>query len=245
MTLKARLFNVLPENIKEAVESSKEIINSNVVPSFDDMGMSSVTPGEFAQEEITDQENLVNKANMSNDTDFNKEGCDCNKEKGLSGAVLDMLNDVVDISEPESNEASVSSVEIIKSEEKPEEEYKKHHGSRFGKFVENALGGKTCEEYLTEYTLRESNYAGPRDFTPDLRISTADVLNTLKNKIGKGAEAIHVDQEYDEDKNNMYKVSQIDKKLLPQKLQVENVLLELDGDCYKVNKPSDSFPLSK
>lgn len=246
MTLKNRLFEILPNDIKEAVESSKDMIDNNVVSSFNDMSMADLTPGEFAQDEITDHENLVNKANMANDNDFGNDS-NCKEDTGLCQNVLNMLDDIVDISAP----AEDSTVEIIQStdaensnEDEAEESHLHKHihfgESSFGKIIEKFLNGKTCEEFLTE-----SNYAGPRDYTPDLRISTADVLNALKNKIGKGAEAIHVDQEYDENKNNMYRVSQIKKDLLPSKLQVENVLLELDGDCYKLNKPSDSFPLSK
>ena len=105
-----------------------------------------------------------------------------------------------------------------------------------------------ADEWIKEHNkfLTESNYAGPLDFVPDLRINTSDVLTTLKKEIGDGSEAIHVDQVYDKDHNNAYKVSQIDEKLLPKKIQVEKVLFELgDDNTYYVNKPSDTYPLAK
>lgn len=105
-----------------------------------------------------------------------------------------------------------------------------------------------ADEWIKEHNkfLTESNYAGPLDFVPDLRINTSDVLTALKKEIGDGSEAIHVDQVYDKDHNNAYKVSQIDEKLLPKKIQVEKVLFELgDDNIYYVNKPSDTYPLAK
>ena len=67
MTFRDRLVKA----VKEAVESSKEMIDTNVTD-MDSMGMANVAPGEFAQEEITDKNNLVNQGSMSNDTDFNR-----------------------------------------------------------------------------------------------------------------------------------------------------------------------------
>ena len=70
MKLTEQLFEAAkPFLCKEGLESSKEIIATNSVP-FSDMGMANTKPGEFAPEEITDPENLVNTAKMSNDNDF-------------------------------------------------------------------------------------------------------------------------------------------------------------------------------
>lgn len=334
MNLRERMLEAISKNLNEGVESSKEIINSNIVPSFEEMGMANVEPGEFAQGEITDQENLVNKANMSNDNDF---GNSSDAGNSFEKAVEDMTNDLVDISAGDDESSDVASLEIIKTTDhccKDEEDKYSFGESRLAKYIESILNGKTCEQYLAEKTnynfkpinpalsqanfeayvmdelltsmseedkqafviecekemngdpeadpyliltkygkindlmtynitpselywhmtsknqlqreaVKESNYAGPLNFVPDVRISVADVVAALKNKIGEGSEAVHVDQEYDERKDNAYKVSQIDKNLLPKKLHVENVLLELDGDTYKVNKTSDSFPLAR
>jgi len=73
MTFRDQLFEAAkPFLMKEGIESSKEIIANNST-SFDEMGMANANPGEFAPEEITDQENLVNTAKMANDNDFNSE----------------------------------------------------------------------------------------------------------------------------------------------------------------------------
>ena len=334
MNLRERMLEAISKNLNEGIESSKEIMSNNIVPSFEEMGMANVEPGEFAQGEITDQENLVNKANMSNDNDFGKSSDTGNS---FEKAVEDMANDLVDISASDNEDSDVTSLKIVKTTDNCcdcEEDKHSFGESRLAKFVESILNGKTCEQYLAEkanYNLKpinpalglanfeayvmdnflasmseedkhafvveaekemngdpeadpylilkkygeidelldynitpselywhmasknqlqreavkESNYAGPLNFVPDVRISVADVVAALKNKIGEGSEAVHVDQEYDERKDNAYKVSQIDKNLLPKKLHVENVLLELDGDTYKVNKTSDAFPLAR
>lgn len=334
MNLRERMLEAISKNLNEGVESSKEIINNNIVPSFEEMGMANVEPGEFAQGEITDQENLVNKANMSNDNDFGKSSDTGNS---FEKAVEDMTNDLVNISADNNEDSDITSLKIVKTTDDCcdcEEDKHSFGESHLAKYVESILNGKTCEQYLAEKTkynlkqinpalgranfedyvmnnfiasmseedkqafitevekemngdqeadpysilanygeiddlltynitpselywqmtgtnqlqreaVKESNYAGPLNFVPDVRISVADVVAALKNKIGEGSEAVHVDQEYDERKDNAYKVSQIDKNLLPKKLHVENVLLELDGDTYKVNKTSDSFPLAR
>jgi len=291
-TIKESLKNAFLNALDEGVDSTKEMIQQNVVPSFDDMGMAKVAPGEFAQDEITDKENLVNTAEMSNDTDF--EGKATNEEAGINkviDAAEDMMKDIVDI--------SGDNCDHCHHDHDDKEEIEKMHVFEFGesymgKIIDRVLGGKTCEEYLTafnesgkkekkytykrsasgEYEIRgedgkiasvcdskeeaeewikehnkflaESNYAGPRDWNPDTRINTSDVINVLKHEIGDGSEAIHVDQIYDKDRNDAYKVSQIDKDLLPKKIQVETSILELDDEgVYHVNKISDTYPLPK
>ena len=113
-----------------------------------------------------------------------------------------------------------------------------------GKIIDKVLDGKTCEQFLMSLT--ESNYAAPRDWNPDTRINVSDVITTLKRKIGNGSEAIHVDQVYDDQHNNAYKVSQVDEKLLPKKIQVETSILELgDNNIYYQNKVSDTYPMPK
>ena len=247
-TIKESLKNAFLNALDEGVDSTKEMIQQNIVPSFDDMGMAKVAPGEFAQNEITDKENLVNTAEMSNDTDF--EGKATNEEAGINkviDAAEDMMKDIVDI--------SGDNCEHCQHKPDNKEEIEKMHVFEFGesymgKIIDRVLGGKTCEEYLTAFNesgkLAESNYAGPRDWNPDTRINTSDVINVLKHEIGDGSEAIHVDQIYDKDRNDAYKVSQIDKDLLPKKIQVETSILELDDEgVYHVNKISNTYPLPK
>lgn len=244
-TLRDMLMEAACNALQENLDSSKEMIQQNVVPSFEDMGMATTPPGEFSPEEITDKQNLVNTAEMSNDTDF--EGKATNSEnpaEDMMQAVDQAMNDLVNISV-----GSDECEHCHHEHDKPEEEIAKMHVLEFGEstmanFVYEVLGGKTCEQYLR--TLNESNYAGPRDWNPDTRINVSDVIETLKREIGKGSEAIHVDQIYDDQRNNAYKVSQIDKNLLPKRIQVETTMLELDdNNTYHINKISDTYPLPK
>ena len=233
MSFRKRLIAAAQKAIKESVDSSAEMITDNIVPSFDDMGMATVKPGEFAQEEITDQENLINKANMSNDNDFNK---DCDNITDVANKIVDNM---LDISDPE---ADIEITTVMNDEECPE--CHNHHRfgeSVIGKALEKALNGKTFEQYLKEAT----DFTGPKDWNPDMRISVSDVLNTLKNEIGEGSEGIHIDQLYDKQKNNCYKVSQIDKNKLPKTLTVSNVKLTLNGDTYEIDSKSKDFPIAK
>lgn len=158
MKLRERLINIASEVLTEGVESSKDIISGNSVPGgFDDMGMANVNPGEFAQEEITDHQNLENTASMSNDTDFEGKTTNPSANPGnLVDKVQDMMSDLVDISAPDEE----GSVTIVKSVEDNcggddpkclEMKKKSHFGeSAFAKIVESVLCGKSCEEYLME-----------------------------------------------------------------------------------------------
>ena len=241
-TLRKRLIEAAANALEENLDSSKEMIQNNVVPSFEDMGMATTPPGEFSPEEITDKQNLVNTAEMSNDTDFEGK---VNNSEDVASKLVDVadkaMSDLVDI--------SAGSEECEHCHEEPKEEITKMHVLEFGEsamanIVYKVLGNKTCEEYLQ--ALNESNYAGPRDWNPDTRINISDVLTTLKREIGKGSEGIHVDQIYDNQHNDAFKVSQIDKDLLPKKIQVETIMLELDdNNVYHINKISDTYPLPK
>ena len=378
MNLRERLTKVAEDAIKEGVESSKDIIGDNVVPSFDDMGMANVQPGEFAQEEITDKQNLVNQGSMSNDTEFNKE--DCPVEKAVDAAE-EMLSDLVDISAPETD----STIEIVKTtaEEHPEDCHcpeccHKHHHEQMGeskleeenkplfmynpqletlyykwndvlldpkakrpqvvnneviedlnrdgltpetctasqfvwndmnnamadyetkapdawnslvdklkddarhapdvsaedleafdvlhansqvnlesaknefgesamaKAITKLLNGKTCEEYLKEAVqLKESDYAGPRDWNPDTRINASDVLNAIKQEVGEGSEGVHVVKDLDERKDPIYRVTQIDKDKLPKTLKVETIELKWEDNAYRPQSETKEAPLPR
>ena len=236
MSFRDRLEAIAKTVCSEAVESSADMIANNTVPSFEEMGMATVKPGEFAQEEITDQENLVNKANMSNDNNFNKDA-----EDNIEDMADEMLDNMLDISKPE---ADVKITTIMSDEECPN--CHKHHHYNFGestlaKALNKVLDGRTFAQYLSEAT----DYAGPKDWNPDMRINVSEVIKTLKNEIGEGSEGIHVDQLYDDQKNNCYKVSQIDKNKLPKTLTVSNLKLKLDDDTYKIDSKSEDFPVAK
>ena len=245
MNLREHLQAAATKALKEGTDSSKEILAQNIIGSFDNMGMANANPGEFAQEEITDKENLANVAAMSNDTDF--EGKTENPQaSGIDkamNAAEELMKDVVDIS------ADKHCPECHKHYPHPHDEEAELHILEFGesymgKIIDKVLDGKTCEQFLM--TLTESNYAAPRDWNPDTRINVSDVITTLKREIGKGSEAIHVDQVYDDQHNNAYKVSQVDEKLLPKKIQVETSILELgNNNIYYQNKVSDTYPMPK
>ena len=239
MSLREQLKDAAMKVLTEGTDSSKEILAQNIIASFDDMGMANTNPGEFSEEEITNKENLSNVSAMSNDTDFEgkTENPQANGIEKAVDAATDLMNDIVDISDkencPECDKDEEAELHIFEFGE-----------SYMGKVIDKVLGGKTCEQFLM--TLSESNYAGPRDWNPDTRINVSDVITALKREIGKGSEAIHIDQVYDDQHNNAYKVSQVDKDLLPKKIQVETTLLELgDNNIYYQNKISDTYPMPK
>lgn len=384
MNLRERLTKVAEAALKEGVESSKDIISDNIVPSFEDMGMANVAPGEFAQGEITDKQNLVNKGDMSNDTAFNKEG-EHPVEKALDAAT-DMLDDLVDISAPKAN----ATLEIVKTSgcedhgedcDCPECHHKHHHGpfgeaaleedqplfmrdpvasnyykgwygmlanpeaqvpadvdldtieaipgegntpetmtvsdyvcgdinnkadefrnrplvfnslvkqlvadakagelvnlnaddaewlsrlspadlnpnpetlantisyygeSIMGKIINKALGGRSCEQYLKDTVpLKESDYAGPRDWNPDARINVSDVLNAIKQEVGDGSEGVHVVKDLDNRKDPIYRVTQIDEEKLPKSLTIETITLKYEDGAYRPEGPSKEAPLTR
>ena len=243
MNLREHLQAAVEKALQEGTDSSKEILAQNIIGSFDDMSINNVNPGEFAQEEITNKENLANVAAMSNDTDF--EGKVENPQAGGVDKALDaaeeLMKGVIDISVDEHCPKCHDGHHHDKEAELHVLEFGESYMSGI---IDKVLNGKTCEQFLM--SLNESNYAGPKDFVPDTRINVSDVMTTLKREIGKGSEGIHVDQVYDDQHNNAYKVSQIDEKLLPKKIQVETNILELgDDNIYYQNKVSDTYPMPK
>ena len=147
MSLKDQLFEAAkPFLMKEGLDSSKEMIASNAA-SFDEMGMANSNPGEFAPEEITDQENLVNVAKMSNDNNFNQD--DSATEVSVS---------VIGTEMPDSMEALADLVNLG-GEECPEEHHHEHHehAHHIGDIIESILRKKdnTLSESLDEADLNE------------------------------------------------------------------------------------------
>lgn len=227
MTFRDRLVKA----VKEAVESSKEMIDTNVTD-MDSMGMANVAPGEFAQEEITDKNNLVNQGSMSNDTDFNKEDCSCDAAVAVTSiSVEEEPENLLKISEP--------------SEEKPEdvlEMHKRHHDfhfgeSRFAKIVERALN--------------ESEYGAPLSYVPDTRINSSDVLRELKSQLkdeeDKAKVSINQNVDAENNKSTIYTINQVEHSKLPKELTVENVVLELDDKLnnYTVKKLKKDYPVKQ
>ena len=180
MSFRDRLVNIVKSQMNEGVDSTADIIANNIVSSFDDMGMANVTPGEFSQEEITDKENLVNTANMSNDNNFDNE----NSGDSFIDMAKEVMNDIVDISGDDSDVAAVEITKSIDGCDDKEHEHEcecghKHKGifgeSKLATIIENALGGKTCEQYMSEWNFHknilDSLVAKSEDdippFTPD------------------------------------------------------------------------------
>ena len=249
MKLRDRLLTAAKASLGEGVESSKAIIADNIVPSFEDMGMANVAPGEFSNEEITDSENLVNKGSMSNDTDFNKEDCCTNPIEKAAEVVDDVLSDMVDISVPTANKT----LEIVKTSgdihpedcDCPKCMHKHMHRNEFGesllaKIIDEKLNHKTCEQYL-----KESDYAGPRDWNPDTRINASDVLNAIKQEVGDGSEGVHVVKDLDERKDPIYRVTQIDEKKLPKTLKIETIELKYEDGAYRPQGETKEAPLPR
>lgn len=242
-TLRERLTEVFTKKLQEAHENSKEMIASNST-SFDEMGMSHTAPGEFAQEEITDHANLENTGSMANDTEFSGkvDCCDSNSECEVSvSAAVDEIDDTMNSLASDIVDISVKDDEEPESEEDSEEEDEDE--KRLMSLAKESV--KDSLKIAFKKQLKESDYAGPLSFVPDTRLNTSDVLNELKKKIGEGSEAIHVDQDEDEEGNKTWCVTQVDEKKLPETLEVVNVKLKKDGNKYKVDGMAKDFPAMK
>lgn len=229
MNLKEQLFEaVKPFLVKEGIESSKEIIANNST-SFDDMGMAHTNPGEFASEEITDQENLVNTAKMSNDNDFNKD------------ETVDAEVTVVSIMDKEMPETHDDLGDVVnlgngKEMDYPDEEHE--HYMKFHKIADMFESAKN--EYLQH--LKESDYAGNLAYNPDKRLNPSDILNAVKNAVKPElAPALSVNKEVDANEEPSYVILNIDEKELPEKIEIDTntdkkVVLKRDGKAYKFDK---------
>lgn len=232
------------ETLKEC--SSKEMIANNIA-NPDTMGFANSAPGEFAPEEITDKSNLENTGKMANDQNVDvkpdvsvtmvvtkDEGEDkhhCCHHLGVDSMLPEIEREMVDISAEipeEENGLDESLKEAVTSDSI------KNEFSRL--FTSTSEVAKTFREALEKPA---NDYAGPLDFTPDTRINVSDVLNVLKKEIGEGSEGIHVDAEVASSGKNVYKVSQVDKDLLPKKIHVLKQVLELKDGSYV---PVDTEP---
>lgn len=224
------------ETLKEC--SSKEMIANNEV-NPNTMGFANSVPGEFAPEEITDKSNLENTGIMANDrnTDVKPdvsvtmvvtkdEGEDNHSDHchTVDSILPEIEKEMIDISAEipeEENDINESLKEAVTSDSI------RNEFSHL--FTSTSEVAKTFREALEKPT---NDYAGPLDFTPDTRINVSDVLNVLKKEIGEGSEGIHVDAEVASSGKNVYKVSQVDKDLLPKKIHVLKQVLELKDGSY-------------
>lgn len=236
------------ETLKEC--SSKEMIANNIA-NPDTMGFANSAPGEFAPEEITDKSNLENTGKMANDQDVDvkpdvsvtmvvtkDEGEDhCEHCPAVDSMLPEIEREMIDISAeiPEDEELKSSEKDINESlKEAVTSDSLKEEFSHL--FTSTSEVAKTFREALEKPA---NDYAGPLDFTPDTRINVSDVLNVLKKEIGEGSEGIHVDAEVASSGKNVYKVSQVDKDLLPKKIHVLKQVLELKDGSYV---PVDTEP---
>lgn len=231
------------ETLKEC--SSKEMIANNTA-NPDTMGFANSAPGEFAPEEITDKSNLENTGKMANDRNVDvkpdvsvtmvvtkDEGEDDHSDHcpAVDSMLPEIEKEMIDISAEipeEENDIDESLKEAVTSDSI------RNEFSHL--FTSTSEVAKTFREALEKPA---NDYAGPLDFTPDTRINVSDVLNVLKKEIGEGSEGIHVDAEVASSGKNVYKVSQVDKDLLPKKIHVLKQVLELKDGSYV---PVDTEP---
>ena len=222
MSLKEELIKAAqPYMLHEGKESSKEIIATNST-TFDDMGMANTTPGEFAQEEITDHENLVNTSKLSNDTEFNKE--ETCPECGMEVTIVS--------DEMPKDEVLADLINLGKSEEDAE-----HRHEHLMKAFESILNNNTFSKGL-----KESDYAGNLAYNPDKRLNASDILNAVKNAVKPElAPALSVVKNVDANEEPSYAIQNIDEKDLPEKIEIDTntdkkVVLKKDGNSYKFDK---------
>lgn len=229
MSLKEQLIETA-KTFLEGIESSKEIIADNST-SFDEMGMATNEPGEFAPEEITDQENLVNVAKMSNDNDFAPDSGET--EISMVSITAEPmcaekeLEDLVNLGDDDSCE-----------DEEHCEHHKHHHHPEYHHMAD------VIESILKEKgnKLFESDYAGNLSYNPDKRLNASDILNAVKNAVKPElAAALSVVKNVDGNEEPSYAIQNIDAKDLPETIEIdtntdEKVILKKDGNSYKFDK---------
>ena len=227
MSLKDQLFEAAKPFLAEGVESSKEIIATNST-SFDEMGMANSNPGEFAPEEITDQENLVNTAKMSNDTEFSNKEDNADVQIDAEIEIVKPLEDLVNLGNGE-----------MHSCEDPEcPECHNHSHAHFHKIADMLESAKA--ECLK--SLKESDYAGNLSYNPDKRLNCSDVLNAVKNAVDPELAAkLSIVKNVDANEEPSYAIQNVDEKDLPATLEIDTntdkkVILKKDGNSYKFDK---------
>lgn len=232
MSLKDQLFEAAKPFLAEGVESSKEIIATNST-SFDEMGMANSNPGEFAPEEITDQENLVNTAKMSNDTEFSNKEDNADVQIDAEIEIMKPLEDLVNLGNGEMH--NCEDPECQKSDECPECHDHHMHFHKIADMLESAKA-----ECLK--SLKESDYAGNLSYNPDKRLNCSDVLNAVKNAVDPELAAkLSIVKNVDANEEPSYAIQNIDEKDLPATLEIDTntdkkVVLKKDGNSYKFDK---------
>ena len=227
MSLKEQLLQAAKPFL-EGVESSKEIIAQNST-SFDEMGMANSNPGEFAPEEITDQNNLVNTAKMSNDTDFSNKENNNDVEISAEIEIIKPLEDLVNLGNGEMHSCEDPECEKCDRE---------HNRMKFHKIADMLESAK--QQCLN--ALKESDYAGNLAYNPDKRLNCSDVLNAVKNAVKPELAAkLSIVKNVDANEEPSYAIQNIEEKDLPEKLEIDTntdkkVVLKKDGNSYKFDK---------
>lgn len=240
MAFNRELSSFLKEEYKkicEGLNSSAEMIDKNMV-NPDEMGAVTNAPGEFSQAEITNKENLENTGKMANDN-------------AKDDAVVADASITVAVAVPEDNcDEHGPDCDCPECEKhpmidlsKPEDEEDDSVNGMFSRIFGESYKSKTAKAMLEAFKeVVGTDYAGPLDFNPDIRINAADVLNTLKKEIGDGSEGIHVDRENAANGKYEYRVSQVDKKLLPKKIKVGRQELVLKDGSYIATEVVEEEP---
>lgn len=212
----------------EGIESSKEIIADNST-SFDEMGMANANPGEFAPEEITDQENLVNTAKMANDNDFGTDSAETEISfVSITDAPLAADNELEDL-------VNLGDEECCDNEECKHKLHKHPEYHHMADVIESILKEKGNK-------LFESDYAGNLSYNPDKRLNASDVLNAVKNAVDPELAAkVSVVKNVDANEEPSYAIQNVEEKDLPATLEIdtntdEKVVLKKDGNSYKFDK---------
>ena len=213
----------------EGIESSKEIIADNST-SFDEMGMANANPGEFAPEEITDQENLVNTAKMANDNDFGTDSAETEiSVVSITDAPLAADNELEDL-------VNLGDEECCDHDEECEHKLRRHpEYHHMSDVIESILKEKGNK-------LFESDYAGNLAYNPDKRLNASDVLNAVKNAVDPELAAkLSVVKNVDANEEPSYAIQNAEEKDLPATLEIdtntdEKVVLKKDGNSYKFDK---------
>lgn len=210
------------QTLLEHLEGSKGMIAHNIVDP-NTMGIETSAPGQFSPEEITDKKNLENTAKMEKPFD----GVDYND----ISVSISMATKPAENNEDHCNEDEDRTMIDISAPEDVEDDIMSNLTKHF---MRDCGVIEAFKEAVDEVV--GSDFDGPRDFNQDNRINTSDVLRTLKKIVGEGSEAMHIECEEDENGKNTYKISQIDKKKLPKKIQVMTQELELVDDTYVPSK---------
>lgn len=309
---------------KKLIENGvKSMFAANLAPSLQ-LDNDTLVPGEFAQDEITNKENLVNKGCLSNDTDFANKDTEIDVPCAVNTSDMNTSLGFIDISKVEPTiqkdmikpnfkgllskllaHESVSKYKkaVLQSmlteanfNIEDEKKFLKHmlsNGSSLDE-IKGLYGIENCKcindmdnnivdieiktphgnivlndiqdiifsaddkaqkepmycslmNYINTKLLNEAapDWAGPKSYVPDTRINASDVLRAIKTKLGNKATAASVIEDYADNQEYFYHVSQVETKDLPETLDVGQVTLKKTGNNYFIDKMNKDYPLFK